>query len=159
MATRPSPEECEAILQQKLADLHEDLGDEKTNFKASFALNLPHSPVVEDVNNDFLREQAFQAVTLEGVKKARELLIECEIPYIRPPTMFAEMMKSEAQMERIRDSLSDQKEKKEKMIARQQQKKDQKKKDKPKPKQRPGVSMKPRKEQPKKKHNQQNIVH
>jgi rRNA-processing protein EBP2 len=143
MSGRLTPEECTQILQQKLADLKEDLGDELLNFKASFVLSLPRSPVVSNVNNDFEREQAFQEVTLEGVRVARELLIQANIPYIRPPTMFAEMVKTDEQMDRIRESLSEQAQRKEQAIAKSQQKKDMKKPPPPKAKPRPGVSMKP----------------
>jgi hypothetical protein len=146
MKAKPTPEECQAILRQKLSDLHEDLGDEQTNFKASFALTLPRSPVIADINNDLLREQEFQAVTLEGVNRAREFLNQCKIPYLRPATMFAEMMKTEGQMDKIRQRLAEQKEKKEKLISRNEQKKEVKTAKGPAPRtKRPGVSMKPHK--------------
>jgi rRNA-processing protein EBP2 len=143
MSGKLTPEECTQILQQKLADLKEDLGDDLLNFKASFVIALPRSPVISNVNNDFEREQAFQEVTLEGVKVARELLIQANIPYIRPPTMFAEMVKTDEQMDRIRESLTEHAQRKEQAIAKSQQKKDLKKPPPPQTKSRPGVSMKP----------------
>lgn len=146
---RPSSEECEAILKQKLKDLQEDLGDEKTNFKVSFTMTLPQSPKIEDIENDMLREKAFHDATLEGVKQAREMLIACEIPYIRPPSMFAEMIKTDEQMERIRQSLEDQRKKKERVIAKNKQKREVKEQPQTKKQVRPGISMKPKKNQKK----------
>lgn len=146
---RPSQEECEAILKQKLQDLREDLGDEKTNFKASFTMVLPESPKIEDIENDMLREKAFHDATLEGVKQARELLVACEIPYIRPPSMFAEMIKTDEQMERIRDSLEEQRRKKERVVAKNKQKREVKEQPQTKKQVRPGVSMKPKRNQKK----------
>lgn len=139
------------ILKQKLAELKEDLGDEKLNFKVSFTLNLPKSPVIEDVNNDPLREKAFQEVTLEGVRNAEKLLKECEIPYLRPPDMFVEMLKSEEQMAHIREDLEEQRKKKERIMAKNKQKREVKSHviSKEKKQIRPGISLKPKKNQKK----------
>jgi hypothetical protein len=138
-------EEQAAALAQKLADLREDLGDESANFKASFALDLPRSPVIDQVDNDMLREQEFQSVTRESIDAVQMLLDQLEIPYRRPPTMFAEMMKSEEQMERIRSSLTEQKQQKEQFLAKTKQKKEVKAQPPPKQQKRPGVTMKPHK--------------
>jgi hypothetical protein len=139
-------QEKAAALAQKLADLHEDLGDETANFKASFALDLPRSPNVPQVDNNLLWEQEFMLVTHESIDTVQSLLDRLEIPYRRPPTMFAEMMKTEEQMQRIRDSLNERRQQKEQFLAKTKQKKAAKTAPRP-PKQqkRPGVTMKPHK--------------
>lgn len=139
----PTAEQCEQILKKKLAEIDDYTGDEKSNFIASFTLDLPNSPNIEKIENDKFREVAFQEATLEGVKHAKELLIELEIPYVRPPDMFVEMMKTEAQMERIRDDLEEQKQNKEKLLARKKEKRELKEKPKQKEQKRPGQLMKP----------------
>ena len=120
----PSAEECEQILKQKLADLVDDSTDERSSFIASFALDLPKSPEIENVNNDPLREKAFADATLAGVIRARQLLDECKIPYVRPNDFFAEMVKSDEQMERIRGELETQMKNKEKIMARNKEKRE-----------------------------------
>lgn len=146
MTEKPSEEECQQILQQKLADLTEDLGDEVSNFIATFSLDLPESPQIENVNNDVLREKAFAAATLEAVKKARVLMDQSNIKYERPPDNFVEMMKSEAQMDRIRRDIEEQEQKIIKTQAKNKQAKEIKQKPKDNVQKRPGVTLKPRKQ-------------
>ena len=150
----PTAEECEQILKQKLEEINDDTGDVKTNFIASFALDLPNSPNIEHVDNDKLRDEAFYDATLEGVKQAKDLLIQCNIPYIRPNDMFAEMMKSEDQMERIRQDITEKKQTKEQNVARHKEKKELKEKPKQNVQKRPGQLMKPHKD-PKQKRDMQ----
>jgi hypothetical protein len=140
-----SAEEAREALAQKLASLREDLGDPGANFRASFSLTLPRHPEIEAIDNDFMRERAFQDVTLEATEAARALLEELEIPYLRPPTMFAEMVKTDEQMERIRQALSEQRQRKERILAKSKQRKAT-----PDPKQqkRPGTSLKPKHKKP-----------
>jgi hypothetical protein len=133
--------EAREVLSQKLASLREDLGDARANFRASFTLTLPRHPEVDSIDNDLLREQAFQDATLEGTAAARALLEELGIPYLRPPTMFAEMVKSEEQMERIRHALTEQRQRKERVIAKNQQRKATPD---PSPQKRPGVALRPK---------------
>jgi rRNA-processing protein EBP2 len=136
-----SPAEAREVLSQKLASLREDLGDPGANFRASFTLTLPRHPAIESVDNDLLREQAFQDVALEGVESARPLLEELGIPYLRPPTMFAEMVKSDDQMDRIRRSLTEERQRKEQVIAKNKQRKATPD---PAKQKRPGVDLRPK---------------
>ena len=145
----PTPEECESMLRQKLADVHEDLGDENQNFVANFAITLEDSPDIANCEDEDEKEQAFVAAAIQGIVKARELLEQNSVPYIRPPDMFAEMLKSEQEMESQRRRLEADKERIVKARANNLQRKV--KRDKPKdntPK-RPGVSMKPSNQKPK----------
>jgi hypothetical protein len=66
----------ETLLRQKLDDLKEDLGDELTNFIASFTIILPESPEVPVVSDDQQRENAFIQSTILGVNLARAKLDE-----------------------------------------------------------------------------------
>jgi hypothetical protein len=139
-------QEKAAALAQKFADLREDLGDETANFKASFAFDLPRSPNVPQVDNDLIRGQEFMSVTRESIDAVQALLDRLEIPYRRPPTMSAEMMKTKEQMERVRDSLNERRQQKEQFLAKTKQNKAAKTAP-PPPKQqkRPGLTMKPHK--------------
>lgn len=142
----PTADECEQILKNKLDEINDYTGDEKSNFIASFTLDLPNSPKIEnsEIDNDYTREAAFKAATLEGVKHAKELLIELEIPYIRPNDMFVEMVKSEEQMERIRQDLKEKQQNQEKNFARNKEKRELKEKPKQKEQKRPGQLLRPR---------------
>jgi hypothetical protein len=80
-------------------------------------------------------------VALEGVESARALLEELAIPYLRPPTMFAEMVKSEEQRDRIRRALTEQRQHKEHVIAKNAQRKATPEPAHPK---RPGVALRPK---------------
>lgn len=142
----PTADQCEQILKQKLAELNDYTGDEKSDFIESFCLDLPKSPEIERIENDKLREAAFLEATLEGVKHAKELLIELNIPYVRPNDMFVEMVKSEEQMERIRQDLSEQKQNKERIHAKNKQKRELKVTPKQNEQKRPGRLMKPQRD-------------
>lgn len=144
--TSYDPEECAALLTQKIADLREDLGSERTNFKASFCMELPRSPALDDAEHEWAREKAHQDVALEGVLKAREMLDACGITCERPPSMFAEMVKSDERMQRIRDELEDQQKNKERIMGKNKQARVAKVQPMDKQKARPGISMKPKKQ-------------
>ena len=100
-----SAEEATKILQEKLELLKEKESDEKIVFAQTFQITLNSSPEIEDVNHDKRREEAFQKSTLEGVLRAKELMEELGIKYERPPDMFAEMIRPEHEMEKVREKL------------------------------------------------------
>ncbi|KAI9465387.1 eukaryotic rRNA processing [Lactarius psammicola] len=60
-----------------------------------------------DVNDDLNRELAFYKQALHGAKTARSLATEHGLPFTRPDDFFAEMVKTDAHMERIRQRLLD----------------------------------------------------
>jgi rRNA-processing protein EBP2 len=59
------------------------------------------SETVPDPNDDLKREETFYAIARSAVTDARKLLKKEGIPFTRPADYFAEMVKSEGQMERI----------------------------------------------------------
>ncbi len=85
----------------------------------SFALpsNLPFSatqsvstkePVqIPDIEDDLNRELAFYKQSLDAVKEARQLLKKEGKPFSRPADYFAEMVKSEEQMGKVRQKMVD----------------------------------------------------
>ncbi|KAI9508749.1 eukaryotic rRNA processing [Russula earlei] len=60
-----------------------------------------------DVNDDLNRELAFYKQALHGAKAARALATDHRLPFTRPDDFFAEMVKTDAHMERIRQRLVD----------------------------------------------------
>ncbi|KAI6030447.1 eukaryotic rRNA processing [Pisolithus orientalis] len=60
-----------------------------------------------DVNDDLNRELAFYKQALHSAERARALAAKHSFPFTRPSDYFAEMVKSDAHMERIRMKLLD----------------------------------------------------
>ncbi|KIM29997.1 hypothetical protein M408DRAFT_328429, partial [Serendipita vermifera MAFF 305830] len=60
-----------------------------------------------DVNDDLKRELAFYKQALHGANTARALAAKHKLPFTRPADFYAEMVKSDAHMERIRQRLVD----------------------------------------------------
>ncbi|KAL5524796.1 EBP2 [Sanghuangporus sanghuang] len=60
-----------------------------------------------DVNDDLNRELAFYKQALHGATTAHALAAQHSLPFTRPADYFAEMVKSDAHMERIRQKLLD----------------------------------------------------
>ncbi|KAL5482909.1 EBP2_2 [Sanghuangporus weigelae] len=60
-----------------------------------------------DVDDDLNRELAFYKQALHGATTARTLAAQHSLPFTRPADYFAEMVKSDAHMERIRQTLLD----------------------------------------------------
>ncbi|OBZ69028.1 putative rRNA-processing protein ebp2 [Grifola frondosa] len=60
-----------------------------------------------DVDDDLNRELAFYKQALHGANTARSLAAKHNLPFTRPADYFAEMVKSDAHMERIRQRLLD----------------------------------------------------
>ncbi|KAI9568511.1 eukaryotic rRNA processing, partial [Boletus coccyginus] len=60
-----------------------------------------------DVNDDLNRELAFYKQALYSADHARRLAASHSLPFARPSDYFAEMVKSDAHMERIRSRLLD----------------------------------------------------
>ncbi|KAF9054851.1 eukaryotic rRNA processing protein EBP2-domain-containing protein [Panaeolus papilionaceus] len=70
----------------------------------TLSLSYPHAIEV-DVNDDLNRELAFYKQALHGANAARVLAEKHKLPFTRPSDYFAEMVKSDAHMERIRQRL------------------------------------------------------
>ncbi|KAK7048730.1 eukaryotic rRNA processing protein EBP2-domain-containing protein [Favolaschia claudopus] len=71
-------------------------------------LVLTYPDAIEvDVEDDLNRELAFYKQALHGATTARTLAAKHNLPFTRPADYFAEMVKSDAHMERIRQRLLD----------------------------------------------------
>ncbi|KAG7088036.1 hypothetical protein E1B28_012071 [Marasmius oreades] len=60
-----------------------------------------------DVNDDLNRELSFYKQALHGATEAKRLASKHKLPFTRPSDYFAEMVKSDSHMERIRQRLLD----------------------------------------------------
>jgi rRNA-processing protein EBP2 len=63
--------------------------------------------VIEDVEDDLNRELSFYKQSLDAVKDARAKLKKEGVPFTRPTDYFAEMVKSEEQMGKVKAKLVD----------------------------------------------------
>ncbi|EGN94021.1 hypothetical protein SERLA73DRAFT_189171 [Serpula lacrymans var. lacrymans S7.3] len=72
----------------------------------TLAVTYPESIDV-DVNDDLNRELAFYKQALHSADAARALASKNKLPFTRPSDYFAEMVKSDSHMERIRQRLLD----------------------------------------------------
>ncbi|MCJ1462759.1 rRNA-processing protein and EBNA1-binding protein ebp2 [Pseudocyphellaria aurata] len=62
---------------------------------------------ISDVNDDLNRELAFYKQSLDAVNEARALLKREGLPFSRPTDYFAEMVKSDEHMEKIKQKMTD----------------------------------------------------
>ncbi|KAK6350157.1 rRNA-processing protein and EBNA1-binding protein ebp2 [Orbilia brochopaga] len=66
------------------------------------------SPVaIKDVHDDLTRELAFYTQALDAARRGRELLLSEGAPFTRPTDYFAEMVKSEEHMGRIKERMKE----------------------------------------------------
>jgi len=72
----------------------------------TLVISYPESIDV-DVDDDLNRELAFYKQALHGAQTAKSLAAKHNLPFTRPTDYFAEMVKSDAHMERIRQRLLD----------------------------------------------------
>ncbi|WOL14787.1 putative rRNA-processing protein [Canna indica] len=69
-------------------------------------LTVDHSQAQEiDVNDDLARELAFYTQALDGTRQAFEKLQSMGIPFLRPVDYYAEMVKSDAHMLKVKGKL------------------------------------------------------
>lgn len=69
-------------------------------------LTVDHDQEKEiDVNDDLARELAFYTQALDGTRQAFEKIQPMGIPFLRPPDYYAEMVKSDAHMLKIKGKL------------------------------------------------------
>lgn len=66
---------------------------------------IPVASAVPDHEDDLTRETAFYTQAQAAVAMARQKLEAMKVPYLRPDDYYAEMIKSDGHMQRIRDSL------------------------------------------------------
>ncbi|TDZ28289.1 rRNA-processing protein EBP2 [Colletotrichum spinosum] len=60
---------------------------------------------VPDVQDDLQRELALLSQSLEAARKGRSLLLKEGVPFSRPADYFAEMVKDDGQMQKVKDKL------------------------------------------------------
>ncbi|KAF7301135.1 hypothetical protein MIND_00677900 [Mycena indigotica] len=80
--------------------------DSSLPWTETLVLSYPETIDV-DVNDDLNRELAFYKQALHSANAARDLATKHNLPFTRPPDYFAEMVKSDSHMERIRQRLLD----------------------------------------------------
>ncbi|KAI5075068.1 hypothetical protein GOP47_0011029 [Adiantum capillus-veneris] len=64
-----------------------------------------------DVNDDLAREMAFYTQALDGTREAFTKLLLSGKPFLRPPDYYAEMVKSDSHMLKVKDALLSQQKK------------------------------------------------
>ncbi|ORY71860.1 eukaryotic rRNA processing protein EBP2-domain-containing protein [Pseudomassariella vexata] len=65
----------------------------------------PTADAIEDVQDDLKRELTFYSQALDAAKRARKLLKAEGVPFERPNDYFAEMVKDDGQMEKVKAKL------------------------------------------------------
>ncbi|GJJ15645.1 hypothetical protein Clacol_009923 [Clathrus columnatus] len=80
--------------------------DKSLSWTETLSTTYPQTHEV-DVSNDLDRELSFYKQALHCAEAARKLAAEHSLPFTRPSDFFAEMVKSDAHMERIRQRLLD----------------------------------------------------
>lgn len=65
----------------------------------------PTEPKIEDISDDLQRELQLYSQSLEAAKKARALLRAEGLPFSRPKDYFAEMLKDDGHMEKVKAKL------------------------------------------------------
>lgn len=76
-------------------------------FSATQAITSAEPVEIKDVEDDLNRELSFYKQSLDAVKDARALLKKEGVPFSRPRDYFAEMVKSEEQMGKVRQKVVD----------------------------------------------------
>ena len=66
---------------------------------------IPVANAVPNYEDELVRETAFYTQAQAAVAMARQKLEAMKVPYLRPDDYYAEMLKSDGHMQRIRDSL------------------------------------------------------
>lgn len=81
--------------------------DKSVPFKSHMSLSSlePTATNIPDVMDDLKRELAFYGQALDTVKQARSLLKAENVPFSRPKDYFAEMVKDDGQMEKVKARL------------------------------------------------------
>jgi len=87
----------------------------------SFTMTTEDPVLIEDVHDDLQREMAFYTVSVAAVKEAHSKLDQLGISYKRPNDYFAEMLKSDSHMSKLKTKLLEEKQRIEKIEERKQQ--------------------------------------
>ncbi len=76
-------------------------------FSAHQSITTSEPVAISDVNNDLTRELAFYKQSLDAANDARTRLKEEDVPFSRPTDYFAEMVKSDEHMGKIKSKMVD----------------------------------------------------
>jgi rRNA-processing protein EBP2 len=76
-------------------------------FSATQSVTSAEPVQIKDPEDDLTRELAFYKQSLDAVKEGRERLKREGVPFARPADYFAEMVKSEEQMGKVRQKMVD----------------------------------------------------
>ena len=76
-------------------------------FSATQSVTSTEPVQINDPEDDLTRELAFYKQSLDAVKEGRERLRKEGVPFARPADYFAEMVKSEEQMGKVRQKMVD----------------------------------------------------
>ncbi|ESQ47592.1 hypothetical protein EUTSA_v10021245mg [Eutrema salsugineum] len=88
-----------------LADKLQDISwPEDVDWTHKLTVEIEQGQAV-DVNDDLAREMAFYTQALEGTKQAFQKLQEEGLPFLRPSDYYAEMVKSDTHMEKVKSKL------------------------------------------------------
>ncbi|KAL0375119.1 UNVERIFIED_CONTAM: putative rRNA-processing protein EBP2 [Sesamum radiatum] len=94
--------------------LLDKLGDiswpENVDFQHKLSVDIDQEQEV-DVNDDLARELAFYTQALEGARQAFTKFQSMGLPFLRPSDYYAEMVKSDAHMEKVKGRLLSEKRK------------------------------------------------
>lgn len=71
----------------------------------SVVSSTPTADSIPDISDDLQRELAFYAQSLEAVRIGRAKLLAEGVPFSRPKDYFAEMVKEDAHMEKVKSKL------------------------------------------------------
>lgn len=93
-----------AGLESKLEDIALELPFRQT-LAVTSTICLSEALDKRDVHDDLKRETAFYQQAQQAVAAARQTLDSQKVPYLRPDDYYAEMVKSDGHMQRVRDSL------------------------------------------------------
>jgi len=79
-------------------------GGKEIDWIETLLITIP-KPQIEDVHDDLSRETCFYTQAISSILEAHKRFRQLDFPYIRPSDYFAEMVKSDDQMAKIRKNL------------------------------------------------------
>ncbi|CAN8258437.1 unnamed protein product [Cochlearia groenlandica] len=101
----PEPTKTAVYNRAGLLDKLQDIAwPENVDWSHKLTVEIEQSGAV-DVNDDLAREMSFYTQALEGTKKAFDKLQGMGLPFLRPADYYAEMVKSDNHMEKVKSRL------------------------------------------------------
>lgn len=100
------PERVKANDKEKMLRILDEFKLKKLPWIETMSVTSSEPINVEDPTDDMKRELAFYQQALEAAKIGREKVLEAGVPFTRPDDYFAEMIKSDEHMAKIRTRLT-----------------------------------------------------